>query len=137
MDLDKKPDALFIIDSHFEELAVREALQTETSSVGIVDTNSNPDIVDYPIPANDDAVGSIKIITDYIIDCWIEGRSAIKNSNPEDKIRPEFDSKENKEKAPKAESAKQTSEEKVSKKRAETKVKKAKSTSSKTKKTKK
>jgi len=40
----------------------------------IVDTNTDPDIVDFPIPANDDAVGSIKLIVSYIIDAWIEGR---------------------------------------------------------------
>lgn len=74
-DLDKKPDALFIIDSHLEELAVREAMQTGVATVAITDTNSNPDIIDYPIPANDDAVGSIKIIVDYIMGAWIEGRN--------------------------------------------------------------
>lgn len=72
--LDKKPDALFIIDSHLEDLAVREALKTHVPTVAIVDTNADPAVIDYPIPANDDAVGSIKLITSYIIDSWIEGR---------------------------------------------------------------
>ena len=70
----KKPDALFIIDSHLEDLAVREALVTHIPTVGLVDTNADPSIIDYPIPANDDAVGSIKLIVSYIIDAWIEGR---------------------------------------------------------------
>ena len=70
----KKPDALFIIDSHLENLAVREALVTHVPTVGIVDTNADPGVLDYPIPANDDAVGSIKLIVTYIIDAWIEGR---------------------------------------------------------------
>lgn len=70
----KKPDALFIIDSHLEELAVREALVTHVPTVGIVDTNADPAVLDYPIPANDDAVGSIKLIVSYIIDAWVEGR---------------------------------------------------------------
>lgn len=69
----KKPDALFIIDSHLEDLAVREALATGVPTVAIVDTNSDPSLIDYPIPANDDAVGSIKLIVSYIIDAWIEG----------------------------------------------------------------
>jgi len=70
----KKPDALFIIDSHLEDLAVREALVTHIPTVALVDTNADPAIIDYPIPANDDAVGSVKLIVSYIIDAWIEGR---------------------------------------------------------------
>lgn len=70
----KKPDALFIIDSHLENLAVREALSTHVPTVAIVDTNADPVIIDYPIPANDDAIGSIKLIVTFIIDAWIEGR---------------------------------------------------------------
>ena len=70
----KKPDALFIIDSHLENLAVREAISTHVPTVALVDTNADPAIINYPIPANDDAVGSIKLIADYIIDAWIEGR---------------------------------------------------------------
>ena len=70
----KKPDALFIIDSHLENLAVREAISTHVPTVALVDTNADPAIINYPIPANDDAVGSIKLIADYIIDAWIQGR---------------------------------------------------------------
>jgi small subunit ribosomal protein S2 len=70
----KKPDALFIIDSHLEDLAVREALSTHVPTVALVDTNADPAIIDYPIPANDDAVGSVKFIVSFIIDAWIEGR---------------------------------------------------------------
>ena len=74
----KKPDALFIIDSHLENLAVREALVTHVPTIGIVDTNADPSVLDYPIPANDDAVGSIKLIVSYIIDSWVEGRELAK-----------------------------------------------------------
>jgi len=70
----KTPDALFIIDSHLENLAVREALAMNVPTVALVDTNADPAIIDYPIPANDDAVGSIKLIVSFIIDAWIEGR---------------------------------------------------------------
>ncbi|MDP2649214.1 MAG: 30S ribosomal protein S2 [bacterium] len=72
----KLPDALFIIDTHLEELAVREATRMGVVTVGVVDTNSDPFLIDYPIPANDDAVGSIKLIVSYIIDAWVEGRKA-------------------------------------------------------------
>ena len=87
----KKPDALFIIDSHLEDLAVREALATHIPTVGIVDTNADPSVLDYPIPANDDAVGSIKLIVSYIIDAWIEGRkdAELRIKNEELKIKKE------------------------------------------------
>jgi len=87
----KKPDALFIIDSHLEDLAVREALVTHIPTVGIVDTNADPAIIDYPIPANDDAVGSVKLIVSYIIDAWIEGRkeAAVAMKNEELRIKKE------------------------------------------------
>ena len=75
-----KPDALFIVDSHFEDLAVREAAKMSVPTVAIVDTNADPNVIDYPIPANDDAVGSIKLIVSYIIEAWLEGRKiGIKN----------------------------------------------------------
>ena len=80
--LKQKPDAIFVIDSHLENLAVREAIRMGVTTVAIVDTNADPDLIDYPIPANDDAVGSIKLITNYIVDAWIEGRKeGIKNQD--------------------------------------------------------
>ena len=50
------------------------------TTVAVVDTNANPQIIDYPIPANDDATGSIKLITSYIIDAWIEGKNKARES---------------------------------------------------------
>ena len=90
-----KPDAIFIVDSHFEDLAVREAAKMSVATVAIVDTNADPNAIDYPIPANDDAVGSIKLIVSYIIDSWVEGRkegiknqeSRIKNEQNANKIQ--------------------------------------------------
>lgn len=73
-DMTKTPDALFIIDTHNEHVAVAEALRMGVPTVGITDTNSNPLIINYPIPANDDAVGSLKLIINYIFDAYIEGR---------------------------------------------------------------
>lgn len=73
--LTRKPDVLFIIDSHLENIAVREAMATGVPSVGITDTNSDPSLIDYPIPANDDAVGSLQLIISYILDAWKEGRN--------------------------------------------------------------
>jgi small subunit ribosomal protein S2 len=68
------PSIIFIVDTHHEKLAVREAISTRVPVAGIVDTNADPDMVDYVVPANDDAVGSIKLIVNYIVDAWIEGK---------------------------------------------------------------
>lgn len=72
-DMTGKPDALFIIDCRLEELAVKEANSMEVETVAIVDTNADPYLIGHPIPANDDAVGSIKLIVSRIVDAWAEG----------------------------------------------------------------
>lgn len=74
----QKPDCLFIIDSHLENLAVREAINMRVKTVAIVDTNADPYMIDHPIPANDDAVGSVKLIVSYILDAYAEGLKAQK-----------------------------------------------------------
>lgn len=73
-DLKGTPSALFIIDTHLENQAVLEAKAVNVPTVGITDTNADPNLIDYPIPANDDAVGSIQLIVGHIVDAWIEGR---------------------------------------------------------------
>ncbi len=93
--LSKLPDAIFLVDVKRENLAVREAQRTNTTMVAIVDTNTNPDPVKFQIPANDDAVGSIKIIIDYLVDAWIEGRQeGIKNAEKEERKNKKEESKE-------------------------------------------
>lgn len=69
-----RPDAIFVVDTHQEELAVREANRTGVTIVGIVDTNADPDPINYVIPANDDAVGSLELLIKHIISAWTEGR---------------------------------------------------------------
>jgi len=61
-DMDKLPDALFVVDTHKEEVAVREANKMGIPVVGMVDTNGDPARVDYIIPVNDDAVKSIELV---------------------------------------------------------------------------
>ncbi|HSX09611.1 MAG TPA: 30S ribosomal protein S2 [Candidatus Saccharimonadales bacterium] len=73
-DMPAVPDAIFIVDTHEEHVAANEAVIAGIPTVGITDTNADPTIITYPIPANDDAVGSIKLITDYIFAAWIEGK---------------------------------------------------------------
>lgn len=75
VNMKKMPSALFVIDTHTEDLSVREANRMGIPVVGIVDTNANPDLVNYVIPANDDAVGSLKLLISYIVDAWVEGKT--------------------------------------------------------------
>jgi len=84
MDLTRVPSAVFVIDIAKESTAVREAQKMGLPIVAIADTNVNPDIVDYPIPANDDAVKAIKIITEYISDAI--KATPIKNQAKEDAV---------------------------------------------------
>lgn len=65
-DMDKLPDAVFVVDTHQEEVAVREANRMKIPVVGMVDTNGDPDRVDYIIPVNDDAVKSIELIVSTV-----------------------------------------------------------------------
>jgi small subunit ribosomal protein S2 len=68
------PDALFIIDPVKEKIAIIEAKRLGIPIIAVVDTNCLPDIIDYPIPANDDAIRAIKLITGKIASAVIEGR---------------------------------------------------------------
>ncbi len=68
------PDAMFIVDTKKEEIAVAEANRLGIPVVGLIDTNSDPDLIQFPIPGNDDAVKSIKFIAGLITDSIIEGR---------------------------------------------------------------
>jgi small subunit ribosomal protein S2 len=73
-DMPAVPSAVFIIDTHLEHVAASESLRAGIPTVGITDTNADPTIITHPIPANDDAVGSLKLIISYIFDSWSEGR---------------------------------------------------------------
>ena len=69
------PDALFIVDPTKERIALAEAKRVGIPIVAIVDTNCNPNDIDYPIPANDDAIRTIKLICSKIADSAIEGKT--------------------------------------------------------------
>lgn len=71
--LNRLPSALFIVDIFHEHLAVSEAHKLGLTTFGIVDTNSDPTQVDFPIPGNDDASKSIELITSYLTECIKEG----------------------------------------------------------------
>jgi len=68
------PDALFVVDSHIEDIAVKEAHKLGIPVVAVVDTNCDPDLVDYVIPGNDDALRAIRLFTSRIADAVLEGR---------------------------------------------------------------
>jgi small subunit ribosomal protein S2 len=74
-DMPGLPDLIFVVDSSKESIAVKEAKRLGISVVGVVDTNCDPDEVDYVIPGNDDALRAIKLFTSKIADAVIEGRA--------------------------------------------------------------
>ena len=71
------PDAIFVVDVDHERIAIQEANKLGIPVIGIVDTNSNPDGVDYVIPGNDDAIRAIEIFTSAVADACIEGKAEI------------------------------------------------------------
>ncbi|MBM3246484.1 MAG: 30S ribosomal protein S2 [Candidatus Omnitrophica bacterium] len=72
--MERMPKAMFVVDTKKEETAVREAMRLEIPIIGLIDTNSNPDPIAYPIAGNDDATKSIRMVTTFIADAVIEGR---------------------------------------------------------------
>nr|MBS0037589.1 30S ribosomal protein S2 [Saprospiraceae bacterium] len=72
-DLNRLPGALYIVDIVHEHLSVAEATKLGITTFGLADTNSDPRIIDYPIPANDDSSRSIEIITNYLTEAIKEG----------------------------------------------------------------
>lgn len=80
MDMRKLPDAIYIVDPKKEYIAVEEARKLNIPIVGIVDTNCDPDLIDYPIPANDDAIKAVRLISSLMADAIIEGRSQAKDA---------------------------------------------------------
>ena len=71
--LERPPGLVFIIDPKLEDIAVREANRTGTPIVALVDTDANPDLINYPVPANDDAIRSIQLLTTRLADAVLEG----------------------------------------------------------------
>ena len=81
--LKRRPDLLFIIDVGREEAAVREANLLKIPIVALVDTNCNPQNVDYVIPSNDDAIRAIKLLVAKVADAVLEGKAMRKEDEPE------------------------------------------------------
>ncbi|MEN3013742.1 MAG: 30S ribosomal protein S2 [Endomicrobiia bacterium] len=75
--MEKLPDIVFIVDVVYEQIAVKEAKRMKIPIVGICDTDADPDLIEYPIPANDDAIRSIKLVCSTIADAVIEGNKKL------------------------------------------------------------
>ena len=73
-EMKKLPGALFIVDPRKERIAVAEARKLNIPIVAIVDTNCDPDEIDYVIPGNDDAIRAVKLLTAKMADAILEGR---------------------------------------------------------------
>ena len=73
-EMDKLPGVIFLVDPKKERIAVLEAKKLGIPVVGLVDTNCNPEEVDYPIPGNDDAIRAVKLIADVMANAVIEGK---------------------------------------------------------------
>ena len=85
-DMNKLPDCVFVVDPKKENIAVKEAHILGIPVVGIIDTNCDPDEIDFPIPGNDDAIRAVKLITETIANAVLEGKQGtqITDLNDED-----------------------------------------------------
>jgi small subunit ribosomal protein S2 len=81
--MSKLPDAVFVIDTRKEQIAVDEARKLKIPVIGVVDTNSDPEQVDYVIPGNDDALRSIRLFASRIADAIVAGRSLRESARAE------------------------------------------------------
>jgi small subunit ribosomal protein S2 len=78
------PGAVFVIDPKKERIAVSEARRLGIAVIGVVDTNCDPDEVDFPIPGNDDAIRAVRLLTARLADAIIEGRGAAAKAGVEE-----------------------------------------------------
>ncbi|MBI3598217.1 MAG: 30S ribosomal protein S2, partial [Nitrospirae bacterium] len=81
-DMNKLPGAVFIVDTVKERICLAEALRLKIPLIAMVDTNCDPDGIDYPIPGNDDGMRSIRLITDSIVAAILEGMSLREKGAP-------------------------------------------------------
>ena len=85
MDMKKIPDLVFIIDTNYESLAIKESIKLGIPIIAILDTNSNPDGIDYPIPGNDDARRSIDLYCNLMKETINDAKQNIKIPQEEEK----------------------------------------------------
>lgn len=93
VEMKRLPDAIFVIDTKREEIAIKEAQRLGIPVVGVIDTNSDPDVIDYPIPANDDAIRSIALMCKIVSEAVLSGKGEAQISVEEMKAAPKVDNK--------------------------------------------
>ncbi|HHW4669715.1 MAG TPA: 30S ribosomal protein S2 [Xylella fastidiosa subsp. multiplex] len=79
-DMNRIPDAIFVIDIGHEDIAIKEAKKLGIPVVAVVDTNYDPSLVDYPIPGNDDAIRAVQLYARAAADAVLEGKAAMPNA---------------------------------------------------------
>ena len=92
--MDRLPGAIFVVDPKRESLAIKEARKLNIPVVALIDTNCDPDGIDFPIPGNDDAIRSIKLVTSILTDGIIEGRQDYLEQEEVRKLKEEEEKKE-------------------------------------------
>lgn len=88
-DMEKVPGAIFVVDTKQEAIAIHEAKKLNIPLIGMVDTNCDPDKIDFVIPSNDDAIRAISLISDIMANAVIEGRNILEEGNVETKATEE------------------------------------------------
>ncbi|MBO8141029.1 MAG: 30S ribosomal protein S2 [Firmicutes bacterium] len=83
-EMNRLPDAVFIVDPRKEKIAVHEARKLGIPIIAIVDTNCDPDLIDYVIPGNDDAIRAVRLLTSKMADAVLEGREGRQEQQAED-----------------------------------------------------
>ena len=89
-DMRELPDAVFIVDPHRERIAITEALKLGIPVIAMVDTNCDPDEVDYVIPSNDDAIRAVRVITSLIANAAVEGQQRRESARAEAEAAREY-----------------------------------------------
>ncbi|MDR2426314.1 MAG: 30S ribosomal protein S2 [Endomicrobium sp.] len=90
----KLPELMFVIDPHEEATAISEARKLGIPIVAVCDTNCDPDLVDYPIPGNDDAIRAVKLFCSIVADAVLEGKGAVEKSDMDSTTVEEKESEE-------------------------------------------
>ena len=85
-DMRKPPDAIVVVDAQYEDTAIREASSMGIPVIAIVDSNTDPDKVNYPIPANDDSLRTIQLLVGSIADAILDIKGSAKDTNNPDRV---------------------------------------------------
>ncbi len=111
-DMEKPPDMVYVIDPETEKIAVHEARILDIPVIAITDTNCDPDLIDFPIPGNDDAIKATRLLTSRLADAVIEGQEgADKSLEEEEEEEEEAEVEETEAEEPAAEKAEEPEEE--------------------------